>query len=373
MSSSLRFVATCVPGVEKWAGRELAGLGLRCTITPGAIEGRAPLSDLRRVLAQARLVEAMRVRPIQAFRATDFETLCRGLAKLPWHAYLVTNRELEVRVTCRKSRLYHSDAVAERVRKVIAERTRRDWSTPDQQTINAHCNRVYVRLDHDEVEVAFDAAGEALHRRGYRKHVQDAPIRETLAALLLELATDSSPQAPIARVWDPCCGSGTIVLEWLYARLQLRPLRPFIMDEWPCFRGTASATSALALDAGQVAHGWGSDISEPAIAAVVANAEALGVRPRCTLGIGDFERFVDEVPNNTAVVTNLPYGVRLDSQREAALLFQRLDVLLSRRKDLRPAVVLWGGGKRLPKLRQTWEVALDFRNGGLAVSALVLR
>lgn len=372
MASALRFAATCVPGAEPWLAKELAALGVAVATGHGAVTGRTPLVQVRRVIASAKLAESVRVRPVQPFHATTFEALCRGLEKVPWHAYLVPDLPLEIRVTCRKSRLYHSDAVAERARRVIGERTKREWSEPESVSVNTHCNRVYLRLDSDEVEVGMDASGEALHRRGYRKHVEDAPIRETLAALLLELANDASPNSPITRLWDPCCGSGTIALEWLARQLCLAPVRRFLMDAWPCFRGTPFVPSPAPVLATEP-HVWGCDISPGAIDASWANADALAVRARCTFATSDCGVYEPHVPQGTALVTNLPYGVRLDSQQAVARLFQKLDAMLVRRKDLRPAVVLWGGGRRLPALKNDWQLGLAFKNGGLSVSAFVLR
>lgn len=372
MASALRFVATCVPGAEPWVTRELAALGVPTKAGVGAVTGRATLGQLYRVLREAKLPESVRVRPVQSFHATSFEALCRGLEKVPWHAYLVTAYPLEVRVTCHKSRLYHSDAVAERVRRVIEAKTRRTWPEPAQHSVNNHCNRVYLRLSADEVEVGLDAAGEALHRRGYRTNIGEAPLRETLAVLLLELAADASPTATISTVWDPCCGSGTIVLEWLAKRSNLNASRRFLMAEWPCYpaglRGQPNEPTLL-----PAVVAWGCDISEHAIAASQGNAAALGVGQGCMFSVADCGDFEPRVPKGAALVTNLPYGVRLNTQGEVAKLFQKLDRILARRTDLRPAVVLWGGGKQLPPLRNTWQSALTFKNGGLPVTVLVLR
>jgi putative N6-adenine-specific DNA methylase len=372
MASLLRFVATCVPGAEKWVARELAALNVANTYTSGAVQGRASLTDIRRVVADARLVESVRVRPVQSFRSASFQALRDHLGRAPWHAYLVAGLPLDIRVTCSKSRLYHSDAVAERVLQVIRERTRREWRVPAQRSVNDYCNRLYIRIDNDDVEVGVDASGEALHRRGYRTHVTEAPLRETLAALLVELSKDAAPDSTLERLWDPCCGSGTIPLEWLESLFHVGTMRRFIMDEWPCFSRSVPPTASSAAPVTEV-KAFGCDISDRAVAAALANAKNLGVEGACSFGCSDFGAFAERVPARTAVVTNLPYGVRLENQREAAKVFQRLDDVLKTRRDLRPAVVLWGGGKRIPPLKNQWGVALRFKNGGLPVTAFVLR
>lgn len=373
MASLLRFVATCVPGAEKWVARELAASSVANAYTSGAVQGRASLPDIRRVVAGARLVESVRVRPVQSFRATSFDALREHLGRVPWHAYLVAGVPLDVRVTCSKSRLYHSDAVAERVLQVIRERTRRDWQFPLRRSVNDYCNRVYIRIENDEVEVGLDAAGEALHRRGYRTHVGEAPLRETLAALLLELARDATSDSSFERLWDPCCGSGTIPLEWLESLFHMGTTRRFIMDEWPCFSKNVPPGASMQAFSRSEVKAFGCDISERAVAAALVNARNLGVDQACSFVCSDFGAFAERVPPRTAVVTNLPYGVRLENQREAAKVFQRLDELLKVRRDLRPAVMLWGGGKRIPALKNPWDVGLRFKNGGLPVTAFVLR
>lgn len=372
MTSLLRFVATCVPGAEKWAARELNTLEVATTYEPGAVQGRASLVDVRRILTESRLIESLRVRPVQSFKAASFEDLCRGVAKVPWHAYLVVGLPLEVRVTCSKSRLYHSDAVGERVWAVVRDRTRREWQPPAQLSINNYCNRVYVRIEHDEVELGVDTAGEALHRRGYRTHVGEAPLRETLAALLSEIAADASNQ-PITRVWDPCCGSGTIPLEWIRKQFHRGAKRRFLMDEWPCF--TTRQNQALAAEDSFPGSPvvFGSDVSARAVEAARVNADNLGALAACRFEVCDFGEFERQVPDGTAVFTNLPYGVRLDTQELARGLFRRLDQVLARRAALRPAVVLWGGGKQVPRLENGWQPVLHLKNGGLPVTVFLLR
>lgn len=371
MTSLFRFVATCVPGVEKWAASELTTPTLAVTYEPGAVQGRASLAELRRVIGDTRLIESLRVRPVQPFKAVSFDELCRGVAKVPWHAYLVVGLPLEVRVTCSKSRLYHSDAVAQRVMAVVRERTKRDWQPPAQLSINNHCNRIYVRLEHDEVELGIDAGGEALHRRGYRTHVGEAPLRETLAALLVEVAAEASGP-PISKVWDPCCGSGTIPLEWIRKQFHRGAKRRFLMDEWPCF----TQREEVLIPEQPFPNNpivFGSDVSARAVDAARVNAENLGAPAACHFEVSDFGEFERRVPDGTAVITNLPYGVRLDTRALASGLFSRLDQLLTRRHALRPAVVLWGGGKRVPRLLNQWQPVLAIKNGGLPVTVFRLR
>lgn len=376
--STFSFLATCAPGVEPWLAREFDKLGAVVSPVDGGVEGRAPLATIRALLEQTRLAEALRVRPCRPFVAKSFEELQRGLHKVPWHAYMVAAHLVEVRVVCKQSRLYHSDAVAERAQSAIRRDPNQHLQLATAVDINAHRNRVYLRLHNDRVQVSIDAAGEALHRRGYRTHIHDAPLRETLAALLLSVASELADRE-LTGLWDPFCGSGTIGLEWLYAGAPNGAARGahfsrrYIMDEWPCAQSLGRAPVPVHEEFAQQRSVWLSDIASKAIAAARANAQTLGAEEQCTFLNADFEHAASEVPDGTAVVTNAPYGVRLSTASEVNKLLRRLDDLLRRRPGLRPAVILWAG-QGVPKgFGAGWRQVLHFKNGGVSTSVIALQ
>ena len=192
----LAFVA-CPPGIEATLAQELAQLELTGQITAGGVLVRCRLWALRRLLERSRVAHSVRVR-LKAFQATDFAALEAGLVRLPWHAYLEPAACLAFRVSCRRSRLYHSKAVEERVARSLQRY--RSAGLPDD---DHECQRVYVRVDHDWVQVSIDASGP-LYRRGYRTHVAVASLRETLAAVAARLRLHHAPE--VGQVWDPFCG-----------------------------------------------------------------------------------------------------------------------------------------------------------------------
>src|SRR5690606_4141691 len=206
-ASTYAYFAVCSPGLEEALGAELGGLVQSAAVVVGGVQGRGTLADLGRILLWSRLAESLRVR-LKGIPATDFGVLYQSLERLPWHAFLREGAEVAVSVTCRKSKLFHSDAVEERVGKVIAARRGGDG----QAAVPAQ--KIDVRIVKDWVTVSVDASGERLHKRGYRTHVEDAPLRETLAAAAARMLGGLSP-APISQVWDPFCGSGVLGLEWL--------------------------------------------------------------------------------------------------------------------------------------------------------------
>ena len=169
------------------------------------------------------------------FYAAAFSELRKKAGRLDWEAYLLPGQPVALRVTCHKSRLYHSDAVAERVLGAIADRLGSPVPLArfDENAINKLPQLVVVRLLHDKVTISIDSSGEHMHRRGYRLAAAKAPLRENLAAgMLLASAWDR-----VSPLLDPFCGSGTIPIEAALLAKDLSPgrLRRFAFMDWPGF------------------------------------------------------------------------------------------------------------------------------------------
>jgi len=169
------------------------------------------------------------------FYAAAFSELRKKAGRLEWEAYLSPGQSVALRVTCHKSRLYHSDAIAERVLGAITDR----MGSPvplarfNENASNTLPQLVVVRLLHDHVTISIDSSGEHMHRRGYRLAAAKAPLRETLAAGVL-LASGWDRVSPLL---DPFCGSGTIPIEAALLAKDLAPgrLRRFAFMDWPGF------------------------------------------------------------------------------------------------------------------------------------------
>lgn len=371
--SHYRLFVAVSPGLEPWLISELQELGLTATSAAGGAELHASTEQLWRLHHECRLAEHIRVR-LRSFRARHFDELIAGLQRLPWHAYLSASQKVDIHATCHRSRLWHSDAVAERVQTALAQRTRTNASVVELDETSAS-QSVYVRITGDCVQPAIDASGEPLHRRGRRTFVTAAPLRETLAAALVRVANQASvPSVP--RLWDPFCGSGCILFEWAESRLELSAGRDrsFAFERWPIHdaaayrawqqeRGARVPTEVQAL---------GSDIDGRALDAARANASRYSLERHCTWHCGGFESFADQVPLGTPIVTNPPYGVRLGDRHATVQLMQRFESLLAQRTDLRPAVVLLPHPIRHWKPRLAWESVARFYNGGLQVQIMRL-
>ena len=305
---------------------------------------------------------------VARFKATAFHELERRAKRIPWDRFVASGRSAGFRVTARKSTLYHSDAIAQRLVDAagwgaVAHKRTPNLAPPAQLFV--------VRVVHDQFTISADTSGELLHMRGYRQDVGKAPLRETLAAALL-LAAGWTGAAPLL---DPFCGSGTIPIEGALIARRLAPglHRRFAFMEWPEFDAGAwdalrANASSLAL-AGSPVPILGSDRDAGAIESARANAERADVA-------GDVQFTVRAVsavepPDSPGLVaTNPPYGVRLNPDADVRDLYARFgQVLRDRCASWR--VAMYSSEARLAK-----QVGLPFTeilrtsNGGIKVAAL---
>jgi putative N6-adenine-specific DNA methylase len=361
----------CAPGLEALVVRELGELGLDAEAVVGGVSCRLGLEDLGRVLLRSRLAEALRVR-LKPFSARSFSALEKELLRMPWHAFVGPATPVVVHSNTRRSKLFHSDAVSQRVARAIEERRRGrvDPTLPPQ--------RIDVRILRDEVTVSVDAGGERLHKRGYRTDVEAAPLRETLAAAAARCLEDQQPSS-IERVWDPFCGSGVLGLEWLLLRTGVAAGldRSFAFEGWPIFdpasfeRLRQEAAAEASSQTTQL-HAFGSDVNAKSLASAERNAQRAQLASATTWLRGDFGSIAERIPQGTAVLANPPYGRRLGSPRLARRLYHRFDQLLLERTDLRPVVVVSGYPDFLKRSRLPWTKLVRTRSGGLNVNLVGL-
>ena len=235
-ASVQRLFAVSAPGLKPFLRGELEGLGL--AILPeasnaeeetswaadqgGGVEFRGSLADIYRANLHLRTATRVLLR-LGEFRAVAFYELHKKARRLDWARYLKPGQPVALRVTCHKSRLYHSDAVAERVAAAIGEQVGQPALLQpfDEEEEAAQVQLVVVRFFHDECTISLDTSGASLHRRGYRLATAKAPLRETLAAGIL-LAAGWDAASPLL---DPFCGSGTIPIEGALMAAAPRPGR----------------------------------------------------------------------------------------------------------------------------------------------------
>lgn len=316
----LECFAAAAPGLEQLVAEELRALGELQSVTvqeiePGGVSFRADRAGVYAANLHLRIASRVLVR-IGAFHASAFHELERHATRLPWREFVASGRPVAFRVTSRKSRLYHQDAIAQRLLAAAGGTT-----TPEGDA----AQEFIVRLFRDECTVSADASGELLHRRGYRLATAKAPLRETLAAAML-VGAGWDGSAPLV---DPMCGSGTIPIEAALLARRVPPglARRFAFMRWPGF--DEPAWDQLVRQARErmlpraPAPILGSDRDAGAVAASAANTERAGVA-------GDIEwrraaiSAMAPPPGRGWIVTNPPYGVRVGERRELRDLYAQL-------------------------------------------------
>jgi len=331
--------AIAAPGLASLVAAELQSLGIVVqAVEPAGVAFDASSEELFRVNCWSRLATRIVMR-LDQFEARDFATLEKRAQRVPWREVLAPGVTAELSVTCRKSRLYHSDAVAERVARGIERampgvRTaaaRGDDDDVDVEDASAgRTQRILVRLDHDVCTVSADASGALLHQRGWRLNTGKAPLRETLAAALL--VTSGWPaNVPLV---DPMCGAGTIVIEAALLARNIAPglSRSFACEFWP------GADVRIALAVRDAARASVRPLSAPIVAgdrdtgaidATRTNAERAGVLDDLTIvhqPLSDIR--LSSYGGTGWLVTNPPYGIRTGQVETLHALWGRLGAVV---------------------------------------------
>ena len=345
MSNAPRYDAFVItaPGLEPLAATELHALGLMdARPVDGGVSCSASRAELYAANLNLRTASRVVVRAGE-FGAQAFHELERRAAKVPWEAFVSPNLPVSLRVTCRKSRLYHSDAVAERVATAITSRVRTarivgdvgdtdgddaDNAGEDGGSVAADASPhqlVLVRLMHDRCTVSIDSSGALLHLRGYRQAVGKAPIRETLAAATL-LAAGWRGDVPLL---DPMCGSGTIPIEGALLARRMAPGlgRRFAFEQWPDFdAGTwhqvREEAESKVLPQSPVAI-RGSDRDAGAIESAQANAARAGLADTVEFAASPISA-MEPMAESGLIASNPPYGVRVGDRDRLRNLYAQL-------------------------------------------------
>ncbi len=315
------------------------------------------------------------------FYAAAFSELRKKAARLAWEKYIVPGQRVALRVTCHKSRLYHSDAVAERILGAIGDRLGSPVSLAvlDEDAAGVQPQLVVVRLSHDLVTISIDSSGEHLHRRGYRLASAKAPLRENLAAGLI-LASGWDRESPLI---DPFCGSGTIPIEAAVLARGMVPgrKRRFSFMDWPDFELDLWDTLRKKMEA-ETAHRYqaedpasmeqaapiilGSDRDAGAVSMAEENTSRAGVSRGIQFACQAFSA-IDPPAKPGWVVSNPPYGLRLSHHKDLRNLYAQLGNVLRQKCPGWHYAILCSDPKLFSNSGLSLESRLSFVNGGVPV------
>jgi putative N6-adenine-specific DNA methylase len=388
-ASSFKAFTSTGPGLESIAAGELKALGIRGRQEIGGVAFSADLQRLYEANLWLRTATRVLVR-LGSFHASTFYELERRAKKLPWAEFLPASGKVRVRVTCRKSKLYHSDAVAERVLSAIVGSASRviegsaehmdaseTLDAPDYDAISTgESGQLFVvRIVNDECEVSADTSGELLHKRGYRREIAKAPLRETIAAAMV-LASGWKGNEPLL---DPMCGSGTIPIEAAMIARKIAPglRRNFQFMEWPGFdaqhwnRILGDAQAAVTSFSGEI---LGSDRDAGAVQAATRNAERAGVSENVRFSTeavsGSIAAIDESVRQSGWILTNPPYGVRVGESDDLRNLYAKLGSSLNSKPGWRLGV-LTSDSALVRQTRLSLRPRFSTSNGGIPVSYFV--
>ncbi len=372
------YFAVCPPGLEDLTSLEMRRLGLLAgtdTPTPqtpayeGGVTFKGDLTALYRANLNLRTASRIIARLGQFFYASTFADLEEKAKRLPWERFLTPGQPVAIRVTCHKSKLYHSEAVAERIERTLAERlgapSPRKKAGDEDDADPAQL--VIVRVINDKVTVSIDSSGELLHRRGYRLAVAKAPLRENLAAAML-MASGWDTQSPLV---DPFCGSGTLPIE---AALLARGIAPgrnrrFAFMDWPNFDEALWKTvlaEAAAKESATVAPILASDRDAGAVRMAQENAERAGVADSIQFECQAVSAI--QAPQKLGwVVTNPPYGLRVSEGKDLRNLYAQFGNVLRAQCPGWQVAVLSSDLVLLGQMGLQLDTSFSMTNGGVFV------
>ena len=372
--------AVTAPGLEATCAAELQAHGVAGRVEPGGVAWRGDLASVYRANLGLRTASRVLVR-LGEFRARTFHELERHSARQSWPWYVASGARVALRVTSRKSKLYHEGAIAERIARVLQDSFGLCASLmkgeEESERGGAEAQLVVVRFLRDVCTISVDSSGRLLHQRGYRQALAKAPLRETTAAALL-LATRWDPRTPLL---DPFCGSGTIPIE---AALLARRIAPGLANpsheprgyaclQWPrsepdIWADVVAAARGEIVERSEAAV-FGSDRNGGAIAASVANAGRAGVAADVTFEQRPLSA-LDPPPARGHLVTNPPYGVRVGDAEQLQTLYAALGRVVRDKLSGWTVALLAAEPRLAAATGLPLRPVLATRNGGINVQLL---
>ncbi|MEH0018609.1 MAG: class I SAM-dependent RNA methyltransferase [Desulfobacter sp.] len=361
-----RYFAQVAESVKDLAVEELKSLGAR-DLKPvfRGIWFCAGKKEFYRINYQARLVSRI-LAPLAVFECTDKDGLYKAAKKIRWEEFLTPKKTFSVVANVSESQITHSNFAGLRVKDAIADyfrdRTNRRPSVDADDPwiiINLHIHK-------DQATLSVDASGGPLHKRGYREASVSAPMQETVAAAIIALSGWDGSRP----LYDPMCGSGTLLCEALMhiCRIPAQVFREqFGVERLPDFDAQAweQVKTEAEADIRPLPRDLirGSDIAESSVEAVKTNLMGLHYGGDIPISLSDFKALPPL--ENSVIVTNPPYGIRMGKEQDMNRFYGDLGVFLKEKCGGCTAFVYFGEPKFIKKvpLAPSWKRPLKI--GGL--------
>lgn len=329
----MKWIASAAFGMEGLTGKDLKRLGAENVEVMNV--GGATFTGTPEIAMKANLWlrTADHISLVVAeFTAQSYDELFEGVRAVEWSDYIRVKDAFPVRASCVRSVLMSPSDCQKIAKKAIAEKLKGAYGEQWFEE-TASCVQVDIHIREDRVTVTLDASGEPLSKRGYRTWNGEAPLRETLAAALI-LTSGWHPWQPL---YDPCCGTGTLLIEAAFIALNRAPglRRPFAMEKWSFVDGDVlerarrEAQSRYDECASREIRIAGSDIDPDAIDLANRHIRQAGLANRIELNVMDM-RDVTLRGEPGAIVANPPYGERIGDRRVAHAVAKQLGELSRR-------------------------------------------
>lgn len=320
----LELIATATFGLEAVVKREIEQLGYRILKTE---DGKVTYMGDERAIVRSNLWlrSADRVLLKMAeFEAREFEELFQRTKALDWEQLVPLDGKFTVTGTSVKSRLHSVPACQKIVKKAIVEKLKEFYDVETFPETGAQYT-VKVTILKDRVTLTIDTSGAGLHKRGYRQADVAAPIKETLAAALVQLSFWKAGRILV----DPCCGSGTIPIEAAMIGRNIAPglNRSFACEEWELIEKDIwreeKKAAFQAIDYNVELEIYGYDINGRAVRAAMENAQEAGVDDCIVFRRQDVAK-LEPTGENGIIIVNPPYGERIGEEAQIKEIYKAL-------------------------------------------------
>jgi 23S rRNA (guanine2445-N2)-methyltransferase len=323
-----------VPGMmEELCEAELIELGAKNTkVAYRGVSFNADTSVLYKINYTSRLTSRV-LAPLISFYCKDTKVLRNQAFKIKWDTFFPIDKTFSITASVSNSKIRNSLAASQYMKDGIVDyfRSISDGKRPDVNVENPDI-RFNLHIEEDEATISIDTSGQSLHKRGYRLSAGEAPMQETLAAALFRLSNWNGDKP----LWDPMCGSGTILAEALmhYCRIPAQTLRTnfgffympdFNKEVWLKVKDDCDK-KMRPLPEGLIA---GSDMSDIVLKSARENLARLPYSDAIELTCKKFQE-VEEFANGT-LITNPPYGIRLGNIEEVKILYKELGDFLKQK------------------------------------------
>lgn len=327
MKKTFNLVATAAAGLEAVVGREIRDLGIDCQVENGKVRFQGNVRTIITTNLWLRAADRVKI-VVGEFPARTFEELFQGVYKLDWENYLPLGAKFPIsKAKCVKSKLHNEPSVQAISKKAVVKKLQKVYHRPDGVPLqeNGAEFRIEVSILKDKATVMIDTTGASLFKRGYRVEKGGAPIKENMAAAIIELS-NWYPDKPFI---DPTCGSGTFCIEAAMIGMNIAPgfNRDFAFEEWNWVdadlvqkvrdEAEKKANYDIELDIS------GFDIDGRMIEIAKKNAEEAGLGDVIKLKqmrLQDLK--TDKI--NGVIISNPPYGERLLDDKAVDILYNEM-------------------------------------------------